>query len=94
MTTVTELFKKQDERFEERFKTPLEWIILNCKDEIIAGVDMNQLNKELQSHISKIREETLQAVLGAKAGDTVNVLDAKAGNEKVWRCIEIKSLDT
>lgn len=45
--------KKQNKKFDEKFKTVLEWIKLNCKDEIIVGVDINHIDEILKSFIDE-----------------------------------------
>ena len=50
---MKELFKKQDKEFEE-------W--LRNHDTFMGGLDSSQI-KLLKSHISKIRKETLEALL-------------------------------
>lgn len=44
--------KTPEKLFDEQFHTAFEWVVLNCKDEIIAGVDMNNLEVNIKNFFS------------------------------------------
>jgi len=56
------------EEFDKKFKQPIKWINLNCKDEIICGIDINNLGNELKQFLSQAinqtREETIRECEG------------------------------
>lgn len=60
------------ERFQASFANVLDWIKINCRDEIISGFDINHINQYLEDFIelevsqalAEQREEVLKVVRG------------------------------
>ena len=50
----TQKIEGWEERFDEEFKIVLNWVKLNCKDEIIVGFDMNNLDITLKQFIATL----------------------------------------
>lgn len=67
------------EEFDKKFYTPLDWITLNCHDEIICGVDMDNIDEELklflksslQNTYTQAREETIKEILEMIEGEKI-----------------------
>lgn len=80
---LKELFEKQDKEFEEKFRLKPEEYALMEKRGVFGGKE--QLEK-FQSHISKIRQETLQAVREEIEGliRLGGVTDRGTGGNGIW----------
>ena len=49
--------EEQEKEFDEMFKDVFGWIKLNCKDEIINGIDIETFDYHIKQHISTLLEE-------------------------------------
>ena len=52
--------KNNTKSFDEEFKGAFQWVYLNCKGEIISGVDMENLSGEIKSHIHNVLDSLKQ----------------------------------
>ena len=58
-----EVFKQGVEEFRGKYKTVFQWIFLNTKDEIVAGMDMNNIQNEIESDTKSQTLAQLQEVV-------------------------------
>lgn len=83
--------EKIEKEFNEKFAQVFKWIQLNCKDEIIAGVDINHLPETLRTfidtHFIAIKDATSYGdIHEARADAYISKKDLEEAIENMWKC--------